>query len=119
VNLSIPVDHVQLGEIEILAGESYLLGFFEQVDGERNVGFRDIAPTTRLDIACQTEEVSLSFNAMLGLTYTVQTSEDIVAGLWTTLHTLTADEYRETITCGGAGLPLPDSACFRVLIDQP
>ena len=119
VNLSIPVDHVQLGEIEILAGESYLLGSFEQVDGLRNVGFRDLAPAARLDIACQTEEVSVSFNAMLGLTYTVQTSEDIVAGLWTTLHTLTADEYRETITCGTGGVPLPDFACFRVLIDQP
>ncbi|MFT5124635.1 MAG: hypothetical protein ACI9TH_005134 [Kiritimatiellia bacterium] len=119
VTLSIPIDHARIGTIQIPAGEQYLLGTFEQVAGDRNVGFRDLMPVTRLDIACHTEQVSISFNSMVGLTYIMQTTNDISSDLnWITLQTLTADEFREAITCGGVGTPLVGSAFFRVLVQQ-
>ena len=113
--VSVPVTYDKLGGVTLAAGERIRLGSFTQPSTISNVGFRELIPEMNLAINCAVEHVAISFRALVGLTYEVQSATDLVMQNWETVEVVTATSNIVTVECTLENEPLPVGGSFRVV----
>jgi hypothetical protein len=112
--VSIPLTYDTVVEMEIGPGETVNLGAFAQPDNELNAGFRDLAPFIDMVVDFTPDQMTLTFGALIGLTYEVQVATDLKTQNWEPLERMTATSRMAMVETATASLPASGAALFRV-----
>lgn len=112
--LTIPVGFNTFGELTLGAGSSSFCGTFFQPGGLTNVGFRNMLPMKSTNMAPSGSNTVLFFRALPGLTYEVQSSENLATNVWVTFtNVVSSNTACSTTDSGQEGRTAPALATQR------
>jgi len=93
--LTIPLGYTTLGTVTLAAGEARDFASYAQPGDDRNIGFRNLELIVHSTIMPEGSNVRVTFNAMPGVTYVVETADGASGGSWMELETIIADTETE------------------------
>ena len=122
VTLSVPRDYRTYSTVSLAAGQSRVYGTFVQPSTTRNMGLRDVTPTTAqlvpapLSLASTGRNMVLSWSSSLGLLYQPQWTTDFIT--WTPLTNTFLNGTGTNLNCiDGMNPGVP--RFYRLLIRAP